>query len=39
MADLPLSRPDPAEIMRELEEILKQRQPDAESDRPPDSST
>ena len=37
MADLPLSRPDPAEIMRELEEILKQRQPDAESDRPPDS--
>ena len=36
MADLPLSRPDPAEIMRELEEILKQRQPDAESDRPPD---
>ena len=37
MADLPLSRPDPAEIMRELEEILKQRQPDGESDRPPDS--
>jgi proteasome assembly chaperone (PAC2) family protein len=37
MADLPLSRPDPAEIMRELEEILKQRQPDADSDRPPDS--
>lgn len=37
MADLPLSRPDPAEIMRELEEILKQRQPDAESDRPPDA--
>jgi proteasome assembly chaperone (PAC2) family protein len=39
MADLPLSRPDPAEIMRELEEILKQRQPDAESDRPPDSQS
>ncbi len=39
MADLPLSRPDPAEIMRELEEILKQRQPDGESERPPDSST
>jgi proteasome assembly chaperone (PAC2) family protein len=37
MADLPLSRPDPAEIMRELEEILKQRQPDSESERPPDS--
>jgi len=37
MADLPLSRPDPAEIMRELEEILKQRQADAESERPPDS--
>jgi proteasome assembly chaperone (PAC2) family protein len=36
MADLPLSRPDPAEIMRELEEILKQRQADGESDRPPD---
>lgn len=37
MADLPLSRPDPAEIMRELEEILKQRQPDGESERPPES--
>ena len=37
MADLPLSRPDPAEIMRELEEILKQRQPDGEPERPPDS--
>lgn len=37
MADLPLSRPDPAEIMRELEEILKQRQPDGDPDRPPDS--
>jgi hypothetical protein len=37
MAALPLSRPDPAEIMRELEEILKQRQPDSESERPPDS--
>lgn len=37
MADLPLSRPDPAEIMRELEEILKQRQPDADPDRPPDT--
>ena len=34
MADLPLSRPDPAEIMRELEEILKQRQPDPDPDRP-----
>ena len=39
MADLPLSRPDPAEIMRELEEILKQRQTDAEPERPPDPST
>jgi proteasome assembly chaperone (PAC2) family protein len=39
MADLPLSRPDPAEIMRELEEILKQRQPDSESERPPDAQT
>ena len=37
MADLPLSRPDPAEIMRELEELLKQRQPDGDSERPPDS--
>jgi proteasome assembly chaperone (PAC2) family protein len=37
MADLPLSRPDPAEIMRELEEILKQRRPDGEPERPPDS--
>ena len=37
MADLPLSRPDPAEIMRELEEILKQRQPDGDPDRPPDA--
>ena len=37
MADLPLSRPDPAEIMRELEEILKQRQPDADAERPPDA--
>ena len=36
MADLPLSRPDPAEIMRELEEILNQRQPDGEPERPPD---
>jgi proteasome assembly chaperone (PAC2) family protein len=39
MADLPLSRPDPAEIMRELEEILKQRQPDSETERPPDAQT
>jgi hypothetical protein len=30
MADLPLSRPDPAEVMRELEEILKLRRPDDE---------
>jgi len=37
MADLPLSRPDPAEIMRELEEILKQRRPDGEPERPPDA--
>jgi hypothetical protein len=33
MADLPLSRPDPAEVMRELEEILKLGRPDDE-DRP-----
>jgi proteasome assembly chaperone (PAC2) family protein len=38
MADLPLSRPDPAEIMRELEEILnQQRRPDGEPERPPDT--
>jgi proteasome assembly chaperone (PAC2) family protein len=38
MADLPLSRPDPAEVMRELEEILRLRQPDDEQERPPEST-
>jgi len=37
MADLPLSRPDQAELMRELEEILNQRRPEGEAERPPDS--
>jgi hypothetical protein len=37
MADLPLSRPDPAEVMRELEELLRMRQPEGEQERPPDS--
>ena len=38
MADLPLSRPDPAEIMRELEEILnQQRRPDPDAERPSDT--
>jgi proteasome assembly chaperone (PAC2) family protein len=37
MADLPLSRPDPAEVMRELEELLRMRQPDGEQERPPES--
>jgi proteasome assembly chaperone (PAC2) family protein len=38
MADLPLSRPDPAEVMRELEEILKLRRPDADEERPGNES-
>jgi len=36
MADLPLSRPDPAEVMRELEEILNLRQAEPEEERPSD---
>ena len=38
MADLPLSRPDPAEVMRELEEILNLRRSDADEDRPTNES-
>jgi len=34
IADLPLSRPDPAEVMRELEEILNLRRPDDDESRP-----
>ena len=34
MADLPLSRPDPAEVMRELEEILNLRRTDADAGAP-----
>jgi proteasome assembly chaperone (PAC2) family protein len=36
MADLPISRPDPAEMMRELEELLKLSRPDGEPERPTD---
>lgn len=39
MADLPLSRPDPAEIMRELEEILGQKRPEGDPDRPQEPSS
>jgi proteasome assembly chaperone (PAC2) family protein len=38
MADLPLSRPDPAVVMRELEEILNLRRSDADEDRPTNES-
>lgn len=34
MADLPISRPDPADVMRELEELLRLRRPDGDPDRP-----
>jgi proteasome assembly chaperone (PAC2) family protein len=37
MADLPLSRPDPAEVMRELEEILNLRRAESEEERPDES--
>lgn len=40
MADLPISRPDPAEVMRELEEILGMTRPERQEDdpeRPPES--
>ncbi|MCC7371172.1 MAG: PAC2 family protein [Chloroflexi bacterium] len=37
MADLPLSRPDPAEVMRELEEILGMNRQEPDSERPPES--
>jgi hypothetical protein len=37
MADLPITRPDPADVMRELEEILRLRRPDSEQERPPES--
>jgi len=39
MADLPISRPDPAELMRELEEILRLGRQEREQDRPPESNT
>ncbi|MFN8634341.1 MAG: PAC2 family protein [Chloroflexota bacterium] len=35
LADLPISRPDPAEVMRELEELLKLSRPDGDADSPP----
>jgi len=38
MADLPISRPDPAELMRELEEILRLGRQEREQDRPPEST-
>ena len=37
MADLPISRPDPAEVMRELEEILGMTRLENEPERPPES--
>jgi proteasome assembly chaperone (PAC2) family protein len=40
MADLPISRPDPAEVMRELEEILGMTRPERQEndpERPPES--
>jgi hypothetical protein len=39
MADLQISRPDPAELMRELEEILRLGRQEREQDRPPESNT
>jgi len=37
MADLPITRPDPADVMRELEEILGMSRPDIEPEHPPES--
>jgi proteasome assembly chaperone (PAC2) family protein len=38
MADLPITRPEPADVMRELEEILRLNRPDSEQEpRPPES--
>jgi proteasome assembly chaperone (PAC2) family protein len=37
MKDLPLSRPDPAEVMRELEEILGMTRQEGDPERPPES--
>lgn len=39
MADLPISRPDPAELMRELEEILRRGRQEHEPDPPPEPNT
>jgi proteasome assembly chaperone (PAC2) family protein len=40
MADLPITRPEPADVMRELEEILRLRRPDGEQEqRPPESGS
>jgi hypothetical protein len=38
MADLPITRPDPADVMRELEEILGMNRPDEGQERPPESA-
>ena len=39
-ADLPITRPEPADVMRELEEILHLRRPDGEQEqRPPESGS
>ena len=37
MGDLPISRPDPAEVMRELEEILGMTRQENDPERPPES--
>jgi proteasome assembly chaperone (PAC2) family protein len=37
MADLPITRPDPAEVMRELEEILGMTRQENDPERPPES--
>ena len=40
MADLPITRPEPADVMRELEEILRLSRPDGEQEqRPPESGS
>jgi proteasome assembly chaperone (PAC2) family protein len=39
MADLPITRPDPADVMRELEEILRMSRPDGEPEHPSDPSS
>jgi proteasome assembly chaperone (PAC2) family protein len=39
MADLPISRPDPAEVMRELEELLKMSRPDTDPEQRPSDPT